>query len=200
MYMASKTTLVLHTITSPHINRFLYFLAEMLLRQDAIEWLFAIAPLLPNGSALPLPGETRTREIVFSENDSGKVRIRRDHPYRRIEMEFFVVGDLQKAVLRFEFHQNRSSGFRAVGSRNLPFINDWAVGLYKIVSQSARMSKIKDGGLDQYGAQRFGRLVGWVYVRFPESHFPGKTFPGKVIQTSLSVVFGQAQSEADPGF
>ena len=56
------------------------------------------------------------------------------------------------------------------------------------------MSKIKDAALDQYGAQRFGRLVGWVYVRFPESQFPGK-----VIQTSLSVVFGHAQSEADPG-
>ena len=62
------------------------------------------------------------------------------------------------------------------------------------------MSKIKDGGLDQYGAQRFCRLGGWVYVRFPESHFPGKTFPGKVIQTSLGVVLGHAQSEADPGF
>ena len=71
-------------------------------------------------------GNKNQGNCLFS--DSGNVGIRRDHPYRRIEMEFCVVGDLQKAVLRFEFHQNRSSGFRAVGSRNLPFIIDGAIG------------------------------------------------------------------------
>jgi len=33
-----KTTLMLHTIDSTHINRFRQFLAEMLLREYAIEW------------------------------------------------------------------------------------------------------------------------------------------------------------------
>ena len=33
-----KTTLMLHTIDSTHINRFRLFLAEMLLREYAIEW------------------------------------------------------------------------------------------------------------------------------------------------------------------
>jgi len=28
-----------------------------------------------------------------------------------------MVSDLQEAVIRFEFHQNRSSGFGAVGSK-----------------------------------------------------------------------------------
>jgi len=48
--------------------------------------------------------------------DSGKLGIRRDHPHRRIEMKFCVVGVLQDLVLRLEFHQNRSSSFGAVGS------------------------------------------------------------------------------------
>jgi len=49
-------------------------------------------------------------------SDSVKLGIRRDHAYHCIEMKFCVVGGLQEAVLRFEFHQNRSSGFGAVGS------------------------------------------------------------------------------------
>ena len=57
-------------------------------------------------------------------SDGSKVGIRRDHLCRRIEMEFCVVGDLQEAVPRFEFRQNRSSGFRADGGRNLPFLVD----------------------------------------------------------------------------
>ena len=62
-------------------------------------------------------------------SDSGKVGIRRDHLYRRIEMEFCMVDGLMQTFPRFVFHQNRSSGFRAVGGRNLPFLIDWAIGL-----------------------------------------------------------------------
>jgi len=56
-------------------------------------------------------------------SDSGKLGIRRDHPHRRIDMKLCVVGGFQKIVLRFEFHQNRSS----------PFTLILAIGLYKIV-------------------------------------------------------------------
>ena len=66
-------------------------------------------------------------------SDSGKVGIRRDHLYRRIGMEFSVVDGLMQTFPRFVFHQNQSSGFRAVGGRNLPFLIDRATGLYKIV-------------------------------------------------------------------
>jgi len=45
-------------------------------------------------------------------------------------MKFCVVGGLQMVVLRFEFHQNRSSGFRDVGCQNLPIPIDLAIGLY----------------------------------------------------------------------
>jgi len=51
-------------------------------------------------------------------------------------MKFCTMGGLQEIVLRFEFHQNRSSGFGAVGlsgGRNLPSLIDLAIGLYKIV-------------------------------------------------------------------
>jgi len=42
-----------------------------------------------------------------------------------------MVGGLQVVVLSFEFHQNRLSGFGAVGGgRNLPFPIDLAIGLY----------------------------------------------------------------------
>jgi len=41
-----------------------------------------------------------------------------------------MVGGLQVVVLRFEFHQNRLSGFRAVGGRNSPIPIDLAIGLY----------------------------------------------------------------------
>ena len=61
---------------------------------------------------------------------SGKLSIRRDHRRRRIELKFCVVGGLQMIVLRFEFHQNRISGFVAVGSRNLPIPIDLTIGLY----------------------------------------------------------------------
>jgi len=46
--------------------------------------------------------------------NSGKLDIRRDHPRCRIEMKSCVVGRLQIAVVSFEYHQNRLSGFGAV--------------------------------------------------------------------------------------
>jgi len=51
--------------------------------------------------------------------------IRRDHPRLRIEMKFCVVGGLQIVVLRFEFHQNRLSGFGAVGIEICPSPLTW---------------------------------------------------------------------------
>ena len=72
--------------------------------------------------------ETKTRK----KPDCGKLGIRRDHPCRPIDMKFCVVGDLLVVVLGFEFHQNRLSGFGAVGvGRNLPIPIDWALMLSK---------------------------------------------------------------------
>jgi len=53
--------------------------------------------------------------------------------HRQIEMKFCVVGGLQEIVPRFELHQNRPSVFGPVGSRNLPFLIDLAICLYKII-------------------------------------------------------------------
>jgi len=52
--------------------------------------------------------------------------IRRDYPRCQIEMKFCMMDGLQEVVLRFEFYQNRLSGFGAVGDRNLPFLIDLA--------------------------------------------------------------------------
>ena len=52
-------------------------------------------------------------------------------------MKFCMVGGLQGAVLGFEFHQNRSSGFGAIGVEICPFSLIWPFtytkSLYKIV-------------------------------------------------------------------
>ena len=44
---------------------------------------------------------------------------------------------------------------------NPPFLSFWHSGTLALSRerQSARMSKIKKGGLDQHGAERFGRLI-----------------------------------------
>jgi len=109
--VSQKTTLMLHIITSTHINRFWECLAEMLLMEYAIEWWCAIPPLLTNVSALP-GGNMNPVNCLLS--DSGKLGIRRDHPHCMIEMKFCIVGVLQEVVQRFEFHQNWPSGFGAV--------------------------------------------------------------------------------------
>ena len=66
--------------------------------------------------------------------NSGKLGVRRDHPRRRIEMKFCMVGGLQMLVLRFEFRQNRFSGFGAVrGGRHLANLIDLAIGLHIVL-------------------------------------------------------------------
>jgi len=99
----------------------LVILAEMLLREYAIEWWFVIPPLLTHVSALS--GETCTPEIVFSVT----LGMHRDHPRRQFQMKFCMVGGVQEIVLRFEFYQNPLSAFRAVRGRSLPFPIDLAV-------------------------------------------------------------------------
>ena len=71
----------------------------------------------------------RKKERQRQKPDSGKLAIRRDHPRRRIEIKSCMVGGLQVVVLSFEFHQNRFSGFGAVGGRNLHFPIDLAIWL-----------------------------------------------------------------------
>jgi len=58
--------------------------------------------------------KNRKKERQKKKPNSGKLGIHRDHPSRRIEMKFCMVGGLWKVVLRFEFHQNRLSGFGAM--------------------------------------------------------------------------------------
>jgi len=67
---------------------------------------------------------------IFSDSD--KLGIGWDHPHCLIKVKFCVVGGLQEIVLRFEFHQNQSSGY---GAAELKFaISHWfVIGLYKIV-------------------------------------------------------------------
>jgi len=65
------------------------------------------------------------KERQRQKPDSGKLAIRRDHPRRRIEMKSCVVGGLQVVVLSSEFHQNRLSGFGAVGVEIGPFPLTW---------------------------------------------------------------------------
>jgi len=47
--------------------------------------------------------------------NSGKLGVRPDHPRRRIEMRFCMVGALRVLVLSFKFDQNRLSGYRVLG-------------------------------------------------------------------------------------
>ena len=56
--------MMLHTITSMHINQFWQFWAETLLRKYAIKWWFVILTLLTKVSALPWQTWTWTPEIV----------------------------------------------------------------------------------------------------------------------------------------
>jgi len=74
-------------------------------------------------------------------SDSDKLGIRLDHPHRRIEIKFGMVGGLHDVVLKFEFHQNRSSSVGPVGGRNLPLL----IGLYKIVISQQIKEVIANG-------------------------------------------------------
>jgi len=53
------------------------------------------------------------RNCLFS--NSGKLGIRRDHPHRRITVKFYMAGGLHEIIVTFEFRQNWSSGFWAMG-------------------------------------------------------------------------------------
>ena len=66
--------------------------------------------------------------------NSGKLRIRPDHPRRRpIEIQFGPVGGLRAVVVSFEFHQNRPPGYRDVTGRNLPTPITLANSLYYLL-------------------------------------------------------------------
>jgi len=67
----------------------------------------------------------KRKERQRQKPDSGKLAIRRDYPRRRIEMKSCMVGGLQTVVLSFEFHQNRLSGFGAVGVEICPSPLSW---------------------------------------------------------------------------
>jgi len=71
--------------------------------------------------------EETKKERQRKKPNSGKLElgIRRDHPCRRIEMKFCLVGGLQEVVLRFKFYQTRFSGFGAVGVKICPFLLTW---------------------------------------------------------------------------
>jgi len=88
-------------------------------------------------------GKHEPRKLYFQWQS--KLGIRRDNPHCRIEMKFRVVGGLQELVIRFEFHhQNRSSGFGAVGVEICPF-SLMAIGLYKIVISHQIKEAIANG-------------------------------------------------------
>jgi len=59
--------------------------------------------------------------------------IRRDRPRCRIEIKVCLLAGLQEVILRFLFHQNRLSGFVAVGggAHNLPFPIDFTKSVGK---------------------------------------------------------------------
>jgi len=67
----------------------------------------------------------KKKERQRQKPNCGKLGIRRDHPRRRIQMKFCMMGGLQMVVLRFIFHQNRLSGFTAVGVEICPSPLTW---------------------------------------------------------------------------
>jgi len=55
------------------------------------------------------------RKKARQKPNSGKLGIHPDQLRRRIERKFCIVSGPEEVVLGFEFHQNRLSGFGAVG-------------------------------------------------------------------------------------
>jgi len=94
------------------------------------------------------PGETWTPEIVFSAT-VGKLGIRWGHPHREIEMKFCVVGGLQEIVLTWSstvrILSKSIKRFRSCGGRNLTFLVDLAICLYKIVISQQIKEVIANG-------------------------------------------------------
>ena len=77
--------------------------------------------------------DEETKKRQRKKPNSGKLAIRRDHPRCRIEMESCMVGGLRIVVLSFEFHQNRLSGFRAVGVEICPSPLTWPLVIQQLV-------------------------------------------------------------------
>jgi len=65
--------------------------------------------------------------------NSSKLGIRPDHPRRRIEIRFCMVGVLWVLVHRFKFDQNRLSGFGDFMAHNVGSCITFANGLYNPV-------------------------------------------------------------------
>jgi len=74
----------------------------------------------------------KKKERQKDKPNSGKLGIRRDHPRRRIEMKFCVVGRLQMVVLtsKVRIASKSVKRFRSCGGRNLPIPIDLTIGLY----------------------------------------------------------------------
>jgi len=73
----------------------------------------------------PVRVTKRPKKRQTMKANSDKLAIRRDHPRCWIEMKSCMVGGLQMVVLSFEFHQNRLSGFGAVGVEICPSPLTW---------------------------------------------------------------------------
>ena len=63
--LKKRHCMMLHTITSSHINRFRQFLAQMLLREYVIKWWFVIPPPVTNASALPGESSHEPRKLCL---------------------------------------------------------------------------------------------------------------------------------------
>jgi len=70
----------------------------------------------------------RAKQFITKKLYSWKLSIRSDHPRRRIEIQFGVVGGLW--VLSFKFCRNRQSGYRDARSQNLPNVISLLIGSY----------------------------------------------------------------------
>ena len=120
---------MLHAKTSMLINQFWYFLAEMLLREYAIEGWFVIPRFLTNVSALL--GETWTPEIVFSVTVTTGYSPRSPTLSDRNEILHSMWSSWGSSKFRISLKSIK--WFRICGGRNLPFFIHLAIGLYKIV-------------------------------------------------------------------
>jgi len=80
-------------------------------------------------------GRDEVTEINKTKNPQvhGKLTIRREHPRRRIEMLFGMVGGSRAIVRIVKFHQNRFTGFRPVEVEYCRFPLHWPVAYQQLV-------------------------------------------------------------------
>ena len=109
-------------------------------------YIVKIGPLVQPLRVTKRPKKERQRQKPFS----GKLGIRRDHPRRRIEMKFCLMVGLQMIVLRFEFHQNRLSGFGTVGVEICPSPLTWPLAYTTACTTVQAVQAVKKHGL--YGS------------------------------------------------